>query len=256
MMNISSRGLLSRERHLSQELSQMVQGGLERCPGVSRVTWEHIWGVLRIGRSSQKRIRKTKEHSRVFCPVVDFPQKTNDVIPWFIFQRWQGLNEWFWVLWKNGNYRRKSISAMIVSWTGLFKSAFSAEMNVASFSTSILIVWSFTQFCQYCHWGANLSTAFSCSFLHSTLLVLPGCTKKRLKAKAKRTWNSCTVNCDKWIYQKGRISYTIWKHLYWKHFWRLQPTLCTLPFWSVICVPAVDFLLILLIFFSMQVIWK
>ena len=37
--------------------------------------------VLRIGRSSQKRIKKTKEHSRVFCPVVDFPQKTNDVVP-------------------------------------------------------------------------------------------------------------------------------------------------------------------------------
>ena len=41
------------------------------------------------------------------------------------------------------NNLRKSISAMIVSWTGLFRSAFSAEMNVASFSTSILNVSNF-----------------------------------------------------------------------------------------------------------------
>ena len=46
IMRISLRGLLSRERHLWQELSQMVRGGWERCPGGSRVTLEHIWGVL------------------------------------------------------------------------------------------------------------------------------------------------------------------------------------------------------------------
>ena len=79
----------------------MVQGEWERCPGGSTVTWEHIWGCWGlIERSSQKRIKNTKEHSRVFCPVVDFPQKTNDIVPWFMFQRWQGLNEPFWVLWE------------------------------------------------------------------------------------------------------------------------------------------------------------
>ena len=49
------------------------------------------------------------------------------------------------LLWVERNNLRKSISAMIVSWSGLFRSVFNAEMKAASFSTSILVGSTCTQ---------------------------------------------------------------------------------------------------------------
>ena len=62
--------------------------------------------------------------------------------------------------------------------------------------------------------ASNLSTAFNCSFLHSTLLVLP-----IAKDESQKIW------------KKKRYIYV---HLCWKHFWPLPLTLYILPFQMIL----------------------
>ena len=69
----------SRGCHLWRGQPRTARGGWGPCPRESAVTLEHSWE--REGARINWHDLTTQECSRVFCPVVNFPQKTNDIVP-------------------------------------------------------------------------------------------------------------------------------------------------------------------------------